>query len=158
MGRIKSKDTQMYAVVPDISPAVLLLGCITAIDGLGGAANQIDTTCFSSQEMEYEAGLPNPGQVTVSGIYDSTDDVFPQLVTLKESGDVVGWYIGGSDGTDPPTEGSAGDVVEAPTTRTGVEFRGYVADVTWTMAANNVWRWTLVIQRTGPWTLTRKAP
>lgn len=157
MGRVKTRDTQMYMVDDVDSPAVNLLGCITNIDGLGGPANQVDVTCFSSAEMEYEAGLANPGPVTVQGIYNTTDDTFPRLVELKNSGRTVGWYIGGPESTTPPTEGSSGDIVEAPTDRTGIEFHGYVADVSWQLQANNVWRWTLTVQRSGAWTFTPKS-
>jgi len=155
--KMSDKGTVFYGVDPNQSPAVFSLGCITGIDGLSGARQQIDVTCFSSEEMEYEAGRANPGQITVSGIYDTDDAVFPQLVVLKDSGTTIGWYIGGSDGTDPPTENSIGEV-EPPTTRTGIDFRGYVADITWQIQPNNKWRYQLVIQRSGPWHLTPKTP
>jgi Phage tail tube, TTP, lambda-like len=155
--KLKDKGTVFYGVIPSLSPPVLALGCITGIDGLGGAASQIDVTCFSDTEMRYEGGKPNPGQITISGIYDTEDDIFPELVALKRSQEVVGWYIGGSDGTDPPTEASDGGV-EPPTTRTGIDFEGYVADITWQIQANNTWRYQLMIQRSGEWNLTRKAP
>lgn len=155
MGVVKTQGTEMYVVAEEISPEVQLLGCITGIDGLGGAAGQIDTTCFNSIEMEYEGGMNNPGQVTISGVYKTTDTTFPNLVALKRTKTVVGWYIGGNDGTDPPTADS-NFLVVPPTNRTGIDFRGYIADLTWQLQQNNVWRWQVVVQRSGEWDLTPK--
>lgn len=157
MAKLSDLGTAIYGVDPAQSPSVFTLGCISAIDGLSGPAQQVDVTCFSSVEMEYEAGRANPGQITVSGIYDTNDSVFTDLVELKNSKRKIEWYIGGSDGTDPPTEDTDGGVLP-PTTRTGLSFAGYVADITWQIQQNNVWRYQLMIQRSGPWTLTQKTP
>jgi len=154
MGKLKTQGTEVY-VSPD-GVAVDKLGCATSISGLSGPRDQIDTTCLNSAEREYEGGMPTPGQVTIGGIYESTDDLLPELITLKESGDVVQWYLGGSDATTAPT--ITATVLTPPTTRTGISFKGYLADFTWTMEGNNVWRYELVIQRSGAWALTQKAP
>lgn len=154
MGKIKSQGTDLF-VCPD-GVAVDKLACITQISGLGGARGQIETTCFSSIEKEYEGGMATPGQITIGGIYDDADTVFDTLVSLKDSGDVVPWYVGGSDGTSAPTV-TAG-ALTPPTTRTGISFKGYVADISWQMDPDNVWRYQLVIQRSGPWQLTKKTP
>lgn len=149
MGKIKTQGTDLY--VADTSSTAVKLACITSFSGLGGARNQIDVSCFSSAEMEFEGGMANPGQITVGGIYDSADAVFSTLLTLKESGDKVEWYLGGSDGTTAPTV--AASVITAPAGRTGITFQGYVADITWQMDANSVWKYQLVIQRSGAWDL-----
>lgn len=153
MGKIKTQGTDLYVV--DTATTAVKLACITAFSGLGGARNQIDVSCFSSTEMEFEGGMANPGQITVGGIYDSADTVFPTLVGLKDSADVVDWYLGGSDGTAAPTV--LASALTAPAARTGITFRGYVADITWQMDANNVWKYQLVIQRSGAWDLVPAA-
>lgn len=145
MGKIKTQGTDLYVV--DTATTAAKLACITSFSGLGGARNQIDVSCFSSVQMEYEGGMLNPGQITVGGIYDSDDTVFTELVTLKDSGDLVSWYLGGSDATTDPTV--VGSVLTAPVDRTGITFDGYVSDITWQMDANSVWKYQLVIQRSG---------
>lgn len=149
MAKIKTQGTDLFVV--DTDTTVAKLACITAFSGLGGSRNQIDVSCFSSVEMEFEGGMANPGQITVGGIYDTADDVFQTLVDLKASGDIVEWYLGGSDAVTPPT--AVGSAIVPATARTAITFSGYVADITWDMAANNVWKYQLVIQRSGPWTL-----
>jgi len=154
MGKVKTQGTEVYAVASSLTPDVVLLGCVTSIDGLGGAASQIDVTCFNSEEMEYEGGLPNPGQITLQVVYDTSDASFEQLVDLKDSREVVGWYIGGNQSDDPPTADS-NFLVVPPTTRSGIDFRGYVSDISFRMEINNIWRATVTIQRSGPYTLRR---
>jgi hypothetical protein len=155
MGKLYDKGTQLYAIAASISPSVMVVPCITSIDGLSGPRQNIDETCFDSLENENAAGRAQPGQVTIGTIFDTNDPTFPELVALKDSGEKIWWYIGGSDGTDPPTLSSDGGV-DAPTTRTGISFQGYVADIAWQIAMNNNWRDTLTIQRSGPWVLHRK--
>lgn len=156
MAKLYDRGTQLYAVAASVSPPVMVVPCITSVDGLSGARQNIDETCFDSIENENAAGRAQPGQVTIGGIYDTTDPTFPELVALKDSGEKIWWYVGGSDGTDPPTLASDGGVDE-PTTRTGLTFQAYVADISWQIAMNNNWRYTLTLQRSGPWIITVKA-
>lgn len=153
MAKIKSQGTDLFAV--DTATTVAKLACITSFSGLGGARNQIDVSCFSSVEMEFEGGMANPGQITVGGIYDTADTVFSTLIDLKDSGDTVEWYLGGSDSTTPPT--AAASAIVPASGRTGITFNGYVSDISWQMDANNVWKYQLVIQRSGAWTLVPAA-
>lgn len=149
MGKIKTQGTDLFVVsAPTVASK---LACITAFGGLGGARNQIDVSCFSSVEKEFEGGMATPGQITVGGIYDELDTVFTTLVGLKDSGDIVEWCLGGSDSVTAPTV--AAGVITPATARTSITFQGYVADITWDMAADSVWKYSLVIQRSGPWTL-----
>ena len=149
MGKIRTQGTDLYVV--DTATTAVKLACITSFSGLGGARDQIDTTCFSSVEKEFEGGMATPGQITVGGNYDTADAVFTQLLALKDSGELTEWYLGGSDGTTAPTV--AASVMTAPTGRTGITFQGYVADITWQMDASSVWKYQLVIQRSGAWDL-----
>lgn len=155
MAKLYDKGTQLYAIAASVSPPVMVVPCITSIDGLSGARQNIDETCFDSIENENAAGRAQPGQVTIGTIFDTADPTFPELVALKDSGEKIWWAIGGSDGTDPPTLGSDGSP-DAPTTRTWIIFQAYVADIAWQIAMNNNWRDTLTLQRSGPWELQRK--
>ncbi len=154
MAKIKTQGTDLF--VANTPTTALKLACITSFSGLSGARNKIDVTCFSSVEMESEGGMPDPGEITVGGIYDTADSVFTDLVALKDSGDTVEWYLGGNDGTTAPTV--AAGVLTPPTARTGFTFQGYVADIAWAMDANSVWKYTLTIQRSGPWDLIPATP
>jgi hypothetical protein len=75
---------------------------------------------------------------------------------LNESGETRSWIIGFSDGTALPTVDSAGTVTYA-STRTFVEFDGYVADLPLDFATNSVVKSTMQIQRSGARTLHAKA-
>lgn len=152
MTKIRTQGTDVYVHADNY---IDKLACVTSISGLGGARSQIDVSCFSSDEMEYEGGMANPGQITFGGIYDSDDAVFATLIGLKESGEIVDWYIGGNDGTSAPTE--VATVFTPPSDRTGIDFKGYVADISWQMDANSVWKYQLIVQRSGGWNLTPKA-
>lgn len=155
MGKLKDKGTQLYVGSASLSPPVMVLPCITGITGLSGARQNIDETCFDSAEGENSAGRAQPGQVQISAIFDTNDETFPELEALFDSGETAAFYVGGSDGTDPPTLDSTG-AIEPPLTRTGIDFRGYVADLAWEIQQNNVWRYTVTIQRSGRRRTTRK--
>jgi hypothetical protein len=147
MGKLKTKGSELFLGDAAGSPDVLAFGCITAISGLGGPAGQIDVSCWRSDEAEYEQGRAQPGAITINGIYEDDDTSFVRAKELMDDG---------SDGTDAPTLDSAGSFAGSPTTRTFVHWMGYVADVTWDLQDNNVWRWQVQVQRSGRWTLARK--
>lgn len=145
MATIRTQGTELFFVADD---AVVKMTCPTGITGLGGARDQIDTTCLSNTEdRTYVGGLGNPGTVSVPFVLHGDAADQQTLLDLKESGIDVSWLIALSDGTGQPT--LVDDELTPPTGRTSIEFVAYVADITIDIATNEVVRGTLELQRSG---------
>ena len=124
------------------------LACPTGISGLGGAADQIDTTCLNATEdRTFVRGLGNPGQVSVPFVLDPAAASHQELFDLKASGANISWLIGLSDGTASPTV--TADAFVVPSARTCFGFSAFISDVTIDIATNEVVRGTLTLQRSG---------
>jgi hypothetical protein len=153
-GVVKTQGSELFTVdrLTDVdAPAVLKFECPTGITGLGGARDQIETTCLDTTgDKEYAAGLGNAGQVSVPFNFIPRSNGHQILFDLKESGDTLPWLIGLSDGTAAPTLG-VNDVLTPPASpnRTSLAFNAYVADVNIDIATNEIVRGTLTLQRSG---------
>lgn len=149
----KTQGTELFYVKD--ATTVVKVGKVTGVTGTGGAASQIDITDLDSTEMEYLAGLPNPGSVSVPLNFDQSVTVHQDLYELFQSGETKTWIIGLSDGTAPPTV--AASVVTYPATRTYFDFQGYIADLPIDAAVNSKLESQMTIQRSGPKTPHWKA-
>lgn len=152
---IKTQGTALYFAA-GTPVAIMKLTCPTGITGLGGARDQIETTCLEDlEDKQYTGGLGNPGTVTVPFNFHTGDASQQELFELKESGENTQWLIGFSDGTTAPTLDS-NDQIVAPTSanRTSALITAYVSDVNIDIATNEIVRGTLTLQRSGPvqWT------
>lgn len=152
-GVIKTQGSELFTVdkLSASTASVLKFECPTGITGLGGAADQIESTCLSTiGDKEYEGGLGNPGQVSVPFNFIPRSQSHQILFDLKESREVIDWLIGLSDGVTAPTLGTS-DVLVPPASplRTSIGFRGYVSDLNIDIATNEIVRGTLTIQRSG---------
>lgn len=148
---VKTQKSELFFVdaLSSSVAAVMKMTCPTGITGLGGAADQIETTCLdNSEDKSYVRGLGNPGQVSVPFVLKPWEASHQVLFDLKASGDTVGWMICLSDGTALPTLDSV-DALVAPTGRTSLAFQAYVADLNIDIATNEVVRGTLTLQRSG---------
>lgn len=157
---VKTQGTKLWFIDPSLTPEVATdfqtMSCPTGITGLGGAADQIDSTCLDdTTDRSFVAGLGNPGQVSVPFVFKPGEASQRGLFALKDSGASISWLIGLSDGTAPPTVAANAFVV--PTTRTTIGFTAYVADVSLDIATNEVVRGTLTLQRSGAVVPTFKA-
>jgi len=151
-GTLKTQGSELFLIdnVLTSDTDLVKLACPTGIQGLGGAADQLDDTCLdNTTDRTYKRGLGNPGQVTVPFNFIPSNRSHQLLFDLKDDGSVLKWLIGLSDGTAAPTVDDAQAFVP-PANRTSIEFQGYVADVTIDIATNEIVRGTLVIQRSGP--------
>ncbi|OWQ73777.1 phage tail tube protein [Stenotrophomonas maltophilia] len=152
-GVIKTQGSELFTVdkLSSSAASVLKFECPTGINGLGGAADQIESTCLDTKgDKEYEGGLGNPGQVSVPFNFIPRSGSHQILFDLKESREVLPWLIGLSDGVSPPTLDSDEELVApASPLRTSIGFRGYVADLNIDIATNEIVRGTLTIQRSG---------
>lgn len=144
---IKTQGTDLYVLDPD-DGEVLLVGCVTAIDGIDTAIDQIETTCLSESARTYIAGLATPGTATFTINTDPSDDTHVRLHELKTAGTNLQWAIGWSDGTSPPTVGSD-DEFSLPTARSWLTFEGYMNSFPFSFAQNAVVTSTIGIQVSG---------
>lgn len=128
--------------------ALNMMTCPTGITGLGSAIDQIDTTCLGNKmDRTYAAGLGSPAQVSVPFIFKPEAIDQRLLLDSKETRVELEWMIAFSDTTTDPTL-TAGDIV-FPSTGTSASFRGYIADINFDVASNEVVRGTMTIQRSG---------
>ncbi len=151
MSVVKTQGSELFLVdtLTSSVAAVMKMTCPTGITGLGGAADQIDSTCLDDMDdKQFTRGLGNPGQVTVPFNLHPDAASHQTLFDLKAAGDTVGWMICLSDGTPDPTLDSV-DALVAPAGRTSFGFNAYIADVTIDVATNEIVRGTLTLQRSG---------
>jgi hypothetical protein len=142
---IKTQGTNLFFVS---SATVKTLTCPTGITGLGGARDQIETTCLeNTDDKTYLAGLGNPGQVSVPFVFDPSAADQKLLYALHDSGEIINWLVGFSDGTAAPTIVSG--VLTMASTRSAAQFSAFVSDVNIDVATNEIVRGTLTLQRSG---------
>lgn len=142
---IKTQGTNLFFVS---SAAVKTLTCPTGITGLGGARDQIETTCLeNTDDKTYLSGLGNPGQVSVPFVFEPSAADQKLLYALHDSGETVNWMVGFSDGTAVPTIVSG--VLTMASTRSAAQFSAFVSDVNIDVATNEIVRGTLTLQRSG---------
>lgn len=143
---IKTQGTHLYAIDP-ADDSVLVVGCVTSIDGIDTTLEQIETTCLDSPARTYLAGLATPGAATFGINIDPADASHVRLHQLKVSGAVLDWAIGWSDGVAAPTV-LAGEFV-IPATRTFLTFEGFMNSYPFSFAQNAVVTSTVGIQVSG---------
>jgi hypothetical protein len=132
---IKTQGTQLYFIDPD-NFAVVQVGCVTTITGLTAARDQIETTCLDSDARTYEAGMATPGAAQFTVNFDTGDVSHTRLHELYVAGTKVDWALGWSDGVAPPTSDSTAFTL--PSTRSWIEFNGYISDLPFDFALNAV--------------------
>lgn len=152
---IKTQGTEVFFVNPT-GLALVKLNCPTAVSGLGGPADQIETTCLDATSKGFAQGLKNPAAVSIPFNFDPSQTSHKLLDTLYEAGTTIDWMIALSDATTQPTVDSDGNFV-ALTTRSNIVFEGYIADFNIDIATNEVVRGTLTVQRSGSKVITYKA-
>lgn len=138
---VKTQGTQMYCVDPG-NNSVLVVGCVTDIDGIDTTLDQLETTCLDSVARTYVGGLATPGSATFGINFDPADLSHVRMHQLKVAGDVLHWAIGFSDGAPnsagdrpAPTVDSSGAFV-LPNTRSWITFDGFMNSYPFTFAIN----------------------
>lgn len=154
-GVVRTQGTELFFADRSVTaggssdPELLKVACATGITGLGGATDQIDSSCLDTVgDKEFVSGLGNPGQVSVPINFIPTNVVHAALLQLKQDGTVLDWVIALSDGATDPTISSDG-VIAVPSDRSTIRFTGYVSDFNLDIATNEIVRATLTIQRSG---------
>lgn len=151
-GTVRTQGTELFVIdtINSTDPnTVVKISCPTGITGLGGARDQIEDTCLdATDEKTYQAGLGNPGQVSVPFNMIPRDASHQGLFAWKSDGSVMKWLICLSEATTDPTADTDGNWVK-PTDRTTIEFSAFVSDVNIDLATNDIVKGTLTLQRSG---------
>lgn len=142
---IKSQGTQLYFIDPD-DGSVVTVGCVTpGITGLTAARDQIETTCLDSAARTYEAGMATPGNAQFGVNFDTSDASHVRMHELYRDGTTLQWAIGWSDGTVAPTADTAGQF-NIGSTRSWITFEGYISDLPFDFALNEMVKSSISIQ------------
>ena len=144
---IKTQGTMLYTIDP-ANDAVLIVGCVINIDGIDTTLEQLETTCLESPARTYIAGLATPGAASFQINFDPADASHVRLHELKVAGTTLEWAVGFSDDTAPPTVDSNGSFT-LPTTRSWINFDGFMNSYPFTFALNAVVTSTVGIQISG---------
>lgn len=151
-GTVRTQGTELYVIDASVTSSeedIYKIACPTGITGLGGPRDQIEDTCLdTTDEKTFQAGLGNPGQVSVPFNLIPRNSSHQFLFAWKQSGEVMKWLACLSESTTQPTCDTDGEFVK-PTNRTTIEFQGFVSDVNIDIATNEIVKGTLTIQRSG---------
>jgi hypothetical protein len=143
---LKTQGTQLYFIDPE-DFSVVTVGCVTALTGLTAARDQIETTCLDSTARTYVAGMATPGAAQFTINFDPSDSSHVRLHELYVEGLDLDFVLGWSDGTAAPTSDSTAFTL--PTTRTWIEFSGFISDLPFDFALNTVVTSNVSIQVSG---------
>lgn len=152
---IKTQGTDLYAIDPE-DGTLLVIGCVTSIEGIDTTVEQVETTCLQDSARSYIAGLATPGAATFGINTDTSDPAHIRLHQIKTAGLTVEWAIGWADGTADPTV-DTNATFNLPTTRSWLTFEGFMNSFPFSFAQNSVVQSTVGIQVSGEPVLTAKA-
>lgn len=156
---ILAQGTDFYAINP-LDGSLIDVGCITSLNGIDDAIDQLETTCLQDRARTYRAGLSTPGTATFGLQIDPADPNHVLLHQLKKAGETLQWAVGWSDGTVAPTVGadsSGNDVFTLPPNRSWLTFEGYMASFPFTFELNTVVSSEVGIQISGDINLIPKS-
>lgn len=149
---MQTQGSDLYTIDPE-GGELIEVGCVTSIDGLDTAIEQIETTCLSSRARTYLAGLATPGTATFNINADPRDASHIRLHQLKVAGADLQWALGWSDNTGLPpavTIDSNGDYVfDAPSERSWLLFEGFMNSFPFSFEQNSVVQSSVGIQVSG---------
>jgi len=146
---LKTQGTKLYTINPTTF-ALITVGCVTSIDGIDTAIEQVETTCLESPARTYIAGLATPGSASFGIQFDPSDTSHTTLHAIKTAGTSLLWAVGLADGTAPPTVGTGGaDDFDLPTTRSWILFEGFMNSFPFSIPQNSVITSTVGIQVSG---------
>jgi hypothetical protein len=153
----------MDDVTVPATPAVLKVGAIKGITGMGGATTDIDISNMDSIVKEFAKGLLDGGSPSFDIIFDPQNAGHGLLNSLSTlgTGAVKQWYFGFSDGTGqlPTLVGTApNQVLTAPgaTKRSGLNFDAFVKQFQIDAAADGALMGKCALKTSGAYVLSKK--
>lgn len=154
---ISTKGTEAWFVYTNSNGYTLVkVGCPKGFGPIGGSKSQIDTTCLDDTEKQFGPGMASPGAISVPLDFDDSKVSHTDIVAMDISDLTTTWVVGFSNGTAPPTINAGTGVITWPSTRTYVEFQGYVADAPLDFQIDKNVGMTVSVQRSGPKTFHYK--
>jgi len=151
-GTVKTQGTHLFVIDDSVSASqeeLVKMACPTGVQGLGGPRDKIEDTCLDTTgDKTYQAGLGNPGQVTVPFNLIPRDGSHQFLFAWKKAGNIMKWLCCLSESATAPTVDTDGEFVK-PTDRTTIAFSAFVSDVNIDIANNDIVKGTLILERSG---------
>lgn len=127
----------------------------TNVSGISAQRDSIETTDLEANAKTFMPGLMSPGSAQFTIQFDPSNAVHRDLHAAYVAGTSLKWALGWSDGTAAPTA-VAGEFT-LPTTRSFIEFEGYIQDVTFDFSLNSVVTSQVSVQVSGMPTIAPKA-
>jgi hypothetical protein len=153
---VKTQGTDLYVIDPEDN-SVLKVGCVTSIDGIDTAIEQIETTCLESPARTYESGLATPGTASFGINVDPKDESHLRLHQLKVAGTTLMWALGWSESPNTPPTVDSNATFNLPSSRSWLVFEGFMNSFPFSFAQNAVVQSTVGIQVSGEPTLVPAA-
>lgn len=151
---LKTQGTQLYKV--QTATTSITVGNIQNISLPAPKADTKEITDMSSTGKEYVALLPDFGEVSCDINFDpeliSTSLAgrgHQALVADADAGTTRNWIIGLSDGNAAPTAPVASVFPTPPTTRTWIQFNGFITEFSMKAGTNDVIGGSLTVKCTG---------
>lgn len=136
MADIKTQGTLVE--IDTGSSTFVAIGGVSSISGLGGGeAADIDVTDFASTAREFLQGLPDEGNITLSGNYDPADVQQTLMETKRSNQEVATFRITLQD-----------------TGTTEFEFNAFVKSFEKNLEADDAVRFSVSLRITGAITIT----
>ncbi|RCW73809.1 phage tail tube protein [Pseudorhodoferax soli] len=160
---VKTQGTDLFGLDPRDN-SIIVVGCVTTIDGIDSSVEQIETTCLNSgKDRKYVSGMGSPGAASFGINIDPSDASHLKLYQLKQLGLTLKWAIGWGDGPMepdgtidlPPTV--VNDDFDLPDGRSWLLFEGYMSSFPFSFNLNDVVKSAVGIQISGTQVLIPKA-
>lgn len=145
---VRTQGTDLYVIDP-ANNSVLKVGCVTSIDGIDTAIDQIEDTCLEATARTYVAGLATPGTATFGINVDPKDASHLRLHQLKVAGTTLQWALGWSESPGTPPTVDTNATFNFPTSRSWISFEGFMNSYPFSFAQNAVVTSTVGIQVSG---------
>lgn len=150
-----AKLTQGTALFWIKDAATVVKVTATNVSGISAQRDSIETTDLEANAKTFMPGLMSPGSAQFTIQFDPSNAVHRDLHAAYVAGTSLKWALGWSDGTEAPTA-VAGEFT-LPTTRSFIEFEGYIQDVTFDFSLNSVVTSQVSVQVSGMPTIAPKA-
>jgi len=104
-------------------PAIVKVACATSFNPGGDPSGELDDTCLDSNEMEYKAGMRNPGSASLGLRPDPEEDSHLTMWNLSRMNPSpkLDWAVGWSDGEVKPRFGQEVESVTVDEGGTGYD-------------------------------------
>lgn len=118
-----------------------------SISRISAQRDSIETTTLADNAKTFAPGLMSPGSAQFTIQFDPSNTAHKDLHAAYVAGTQLKWALGWSDGTAAPT--ATGGAFTLPTTRSFLDFDGYISDVTFDFSLNSVVTSNVSIQVSG---------